>query len=135
MTQASEPHAQFWHGAVLFDRGEFFQAHEAWEERWRACNDERERLLLQGLIQVAAAFHKRFMMRSLEPAQRLLARGLDKLVRVEALDPMGSSSSQISGFDLAEFIAAVRGCSAALARDELDRAQLPRMLAPAGAAR
>ncbi len=48
----------FARGARLFDAGRFFEAHEAWEERWRVATDRAERDLLQGLIQVAAAFHK-----------------------------------------------------------------------------
>jgi hypothetical protein len=30
-------------GARLFDAGEFFEAHEAWEERWRVATDKAER--------------------------------------------------------------------------------------------
>lgn len=44
-------------GVALFNAREFFEAHEVWEEEWREAEDE-ERLLLQGLIQVAAGFYK-----------------------------------------------------------------------------
>ncbi|HEY2734587.1 MAG TPA: DUF309 domain-containing protein, partial [Polyangiales bacterium] len=47
-------------GASLFNDGRFFDAHEAWEDRWRATHDDTERRFLQGLIQIAAAFHKLF---------------------------------------------------------------------------
>jgi predicted metal-dependent hydrolase len=40
-------------GAALFDRGEFWEAHECWEELWRRC-DAPERDYLKGLIQFAA---------------------------------------------------------------------------------
>jgi hypothetical protein len=41
-------------GIELFNRGEFFPAHEVWEDAWRdAAGDERR--LLQGLIQFAVA--------------------------------------------------------------------------------
>lgn len=41
-------------GAALFNDGDFFEAHEVWEQAWRrAQGDARE--LLQGLIQAAAA--------------------------------------------------------------------------------
>jgi hypothetical protein len=50
-------------GAALFDAGDYFEAHEVWEDAWRAVRDpEAHRLphlsnsnLLQGLIQCAAA--------------------------------------------------------------------------------
>lgn len=39
----------------LFNRGEFWEAHEALEQIWRSVSDECEALVLQGLIQAAAA--------------------------------------------------------------------------------
>jgi uncharacterized protein len=44
-------------GLTLFNQGEFFEAHEIWEEAWRESQMD-ERHLLQGLIQVAAGFYK-----------------------------------------------------------------------------
>lgn len=44
-------------GIELFHRGEFFAAHETWEEVWRSTTPE-PKTLLQGLIQVAAALHQ-----------------------------------------------------------------------------
>jgi hypothetical protein len=44
-------------GAALFDRGQFFEAHEVWEDAWRV-SEGQEKLLLHGLIQVAASLHK-----------------------------------------------------------------------------
>jgi hypothetical protein len=44
-------------GIVLFNRGQFFEAHEVWEEAWRGARGDDE-LFLHGLIQVAAGFHK-----------------------------------------------------------------------------
>jgi uncharacterized protein len=44
-------------GVELFNRQEFYEAHEAWEDGWKdELSDDR--LLLQGLIQVAAGFYK-----------------------------------------------------------------------------
>jgi len=43
-------------GVDQFNRGEFYAAHESWEEVWRSTRPE-PRALLQGLIQVAAALH------------------------------------------------------------------------------
>lgn len=43
-------------GIELFNRGEFFEAHEALEDVWRAA-PLAEKKFLQGLIQVAVALH------------------------------------------------------------------------------
>lgn len=44
-------------GAALFEAGRFFEAHEVWEEAWLE-ESGGERLVLQGLIQLAAALYK-----------------------------------------------------------------------------
>jgi predicted metal-dependent hydrolase len=46
----------FLQGVRLFNRTEFFAAHEVWEDVWRAAPCD-EKLFLQGLIQVAVALH------------------------------------------------------------------------------
>lgn len=49
-------------GARLFNAGEYWEAHEAWEVPWRAAKaagDPREADYVQGLILLAAAIHKR----------------------------------------------------------------------------
>jgi predicted metal-dependent hydrolase len=71
-------------GARLFDDGRHWDAHEAWEERWRIEQSETPRLFLQALIQLAAAFHKAGVMRDAESAARLLAKARAKLDRVAA---------------------------------------------------
>ena len=43
-------------GIALFNRAEFFQAHEVLEDIWRAAPTE-DKKFLQGLVQVAVAFH------------------------------------------------------------------------------
>jgi uncharacterized protein len=43
-------------GITLFNQAEFFDAHEALEDIWRAAPPENKKFL-QGLIQVAVAFH------------------------------------------------------------------------------
>src|SRR5580700_11440044 len=43
-------------GLRLYESGEFFAAHEAWESVWLK-SPEPEKTFLQGLIQVTAAFH------------------------------------------------------------------------------
>jgi predicted metal-dependent hydrolase len=43
---------QFAHGVDLFNRKEFFDCHDEWEELWQEERSER-RLFLQGMIQAA----------------------------------------------------------------------------------
>lgn len=86
-------------GARLFDEGAFFDAHEAWEERWRVESNADARKLLQALIQLAAALHKREVMGAPEAAGRLLARAREKLA---ALPPhQGMDVDRLRG-ELAE---------------------------------
>jgi hypothetical protein len=49
-------HGELHEGLRCFHSGAFFEAHEHWESVWLAAR-EPERTFLQGLIQVAAAFH------------------------------------------------------------------------------
>jgi uncharacterized protein len=77
------------HGLELIRRGEYFAAHEALEDAWRAA-EPSERDFFQGLVHVAVAWHHaritrraRACERQLEKAARRLAayapahRGLD----------------------------------------------------------
>ena len=43
-------------GCSHFDAGEYFEAHEVWEDLWNDASGAR-RAYLQGLIQVAVALH------------------------------------------------------------------------------
>jgi predicted metal-dependent hydrolase len=43
-------------GVTLFNDREFWHAHEAWEEIWLKATGQ-EKVFLQGLIQLAAAYH------------------------------------------------------------------------------
>jgi uncharacterized protein len=65
-------------GCRRFDAGRFFDAHEVWEDAWRVASGD-VRLLLQGLIQVAAAFHKGVVQRRPAGMVRLLDAALPKL--------------------------------------------------------
>src|SRR5262249_50737940 len=66
---------EFARGAMLFDTGAYWEAHEAWEGPWR----RERRAWQQGLIQVAAAFHKLFAKKDVEAARRILSRAVTKL--------------------------------------------------------
>lgn len=67
-------------GISLFNERQFFEAHEVWEDAWRTAAGT-DRLLLHGLIQVAAGFHK---IQCGQPAGAvaLLDKGMEKLAAV-----------------------------------------------------
>jgi uncharacterized protein len=79
--------AQLESGAALYARGEYFEAHEAWEELWLSL-DGGPRLFVQGLIQVAAACHKAFAQEQPRGCVKLLETALEKL-RPASPDFMG----------------------------------------------
>ncbi|GAC1519655.1 MAG: hypothetical protein NVS3B10_21310 [Polyangiales bacterium] len=103
-------------GARLFDERRFFEAHEAWEARWLVEQNEARRLLLQGLIQIAAAFHKLVDKDAPEPARSLFDKGLAKLDRC---------SAEVAAAKLEPFREAVRACATALAGGCFERAMIP----------
>lgn len=53
---AIEREQRFRKGIEQFNARHFFEAHETWEEIWLS-SPEPEKTFLQGIIQVAAAFH------------------------------------------------------------------------------
>ena len=55
LTTDEELHLE--HGIALFNSGKFWEAHEAWEEIWMN-HPEDGRFFIQGLIQLAAAYHQ-----------------------------------------------------------------------------
>jgi hypothetical protein len=86
-------------GRRLFNAGSFFEAHEVWEAAWlREEGHQEVRTLLQGLIQVAAAFHQALDRRNASGCARLLAAGG---TRLEALP------DSCAGLGLATFLKAV----------------------------
>jgi hypothetical protein len=44
-------------GIVLFNRRDFFEAHEVWESLWLSADVGENRRFIQGLIQAAVAMH------------------------------------------------------------------------------
>ncbi len=74
-----EAHEKFRKGLDQFNHRHFFEAHETWEEIWLPA-PEPERTFLQGIIQVAAAFHH-YSRRNLAGTRLLLEAGLKKLER------------------------------------------------------
>jgi uncharacterized protein len=70
---------KFERGVTDFNAGRFFEAHEVWEELWLGAA-EPEKTFLQGLIQVAAAFHHHAR-ENPRGTRSLLAAGIAKLAR------------------------------------------------------
>ena len=69
----------FRRGIEQFNSGHFFDAHETWEEIWLR-SPEPDKTFLQGIIQVAAAFHHHSRSNP-RGARSLLEAGLARLDR------------------------------------------------------
>lgn len=77
--KTEEREHKFQRGLDHFNRREFFEAHEVWEEVW-LIESEPQKTFLQGLIQIAAAFHH-YCRGNPQGAESLLASGIVKLTR------------------------------------------------------
>jgi uncharacterized protein len=77
--KSGEQREKFNRGLVDFNSRKFFEAHEIWEEIW-LVEPEPEKTFLQGLIQLAAAFHH-YQRGNKAGAESLLASGIVKLTR------------------------------------------------------
>ena len=93
----------FLFGVDLFNHGFYWEAHESWEGLWRRCvRGQAQHQVLQGLIQIAAAYLKRALGEA-APASDLLERGCARLEQVAAQrDPF-------HGFAVRAFATACRG--------------------------
>ena len=104
-------------GLEAFNSGHFFEAHEHWEEVWLETLDP-EKMFLQGLIQVAAAFHH-YSRANRQGTQNLLQAGLTKIEQF----PHGHG-----GLELEPLRMAVRRWLAALERgDDPPKNEIPRI--------
>lgn len=101
--QADEAEEKFQRGLAQFNRREFFEAHETWEEIWLASSGP-EKTFLQGIIQVAAAFHH-YSRGNLRGTRSLLEAGLKKLEKSPAIH---------RGCEIEKLRVAARGWIAAL---------------------
>ncbi len=79
---AGEREDKFHRGIELFNARRFFDAHEAWEEIWLQ-SPQPERAFLQGIIQIAAAFHH-YLRGNRGGARSLLNAGLLRLAKFPA---------------------------------------------------
>ncbi|HET7442309.1 MAG TPA: DUF309 domain-containing protein [Terriglobales bacterium] len=105
----------FLRGLHLFNESDFFEAHEVWEDVWRAAPAE-EKKFLQGLIQLAVGLHHHST-GNRAGAQSLLARGARNLSHYP---------KDFGGVDLCSLLEEVAGCRQALA-DGSPISTLPRI--------
>jgi len=77
--KSAEKKKKFELGRQHFNARKFFEAHEVWEEIWLVAA-EPEKTFLQGLIQLAAAYHH-YEHGNPSGAESLLASGIVKLSR------------------------------------------------------
>lgn len=68
-------------GVALFNAQKFWEAHEAWERLWLEADGD-EKLFLQGLIQLAAAYHHVQRGTARPGGLRLFAKARAKLHKV-----------------------------------------------------
>jgi hypothetical protein len=97
----------FQRGLELFNTGHYFDAHEVWEDVWRAAPAE-EKKFLQGLIQIAVALHHHSR-GNLDGARSLLGRAQRNLAHY---------ADTYNRVDLAAVRAGIRACEKALAEGQ-----------------
>lgn len=69
-------------GIDLFNSGDWYDAHEVWEDLWRDSEGE-ERLFAQGLVQIAVGLHH-LSRGNTRGGSRVLERGMKKLAQYPA---------------------------------------------------
>jgi predicted metal-dependent hydrolase len=90
-------------GLRRYQAGEYFAAHEAWESLWLVAQ-EPDKMFLQGLIQVTAAFHH-FQRNNPQGTVGLLRGALGRLERYPA--NFGSISVTLLCDDIREWLKAL----------------------------
>jgi uncharacterized protein len=101
-------------GLAAFNSSRFFEAHELWEDLWRETPQPNKRYL-QGLIQVAAAFHHH---------SRANLKGTRKLLQ-EALLKLDAFPETHCGLEIEPLRAAVRQWLAALSSGNIPHNMKP----------
>ena len=97
--------AHFKTGIDLFNAGRYFEAHEAWEILWLPATGE-DRIFLQGLIQLAAAYLQR---------ERGNVRGATRLFEA-AISKLDSVASHDFGVNLPQLLVRARADAALMAK-------------------
>ena len=100
--------ARFDEGVALFNSGDYFACHEAWEDVWRELHGDR-RIFVQGLIQIAVGLYHASRFNS-AGARGLFSRGV---ARLERFPP------DYCGVNVRAFLTAIAPCRAAIELREL----------------
>jgi hypothetical protein len=104
MMAASDP--RYFRGIDHFNRGEYFEAHEVWEDLWIEVNDETKGFY-HGLIQAAVALHH---------ARRGNPNGARSLFRRMRANLEGYRPAYL-GLDVDSFLARMDACCAPVFED------------------
>jgi predicted metal-dependent hydrolase len=119
--------AKFEDGCRLFDGGEYFEAHEAWEDLWNLAQGARN-AYLQGLIQVAAGLvHAR--RGNWNGLRKLFSSALNYLEKGKGAEEPGEVDPEALKEAMVEFELALREKLAGSDR-ELPYFELPRLKSP-----
>ena len=108
--------ADFERGVALIRAGEFFAAHEALEDAWRAA-EAGERDFFQGLVHVAVAWYQ---------AERRNAPGCERQLE-KAARRLASYAPTHRGVDVAGLAGAVAGARETVARGSLELGAPPKL--------
>lgn len=65
-------------GIKFFNEGNYFEAHETWEDQWRGIEKSPEKYFIQGLIMIAVALHH-YERKNFTGTARLLEKGIKLL--------------------------------------------------------
>jgi predicted metal-dependent hydrolase len=95
-------------GLELARSGEFFAAHEAFEEAWRACDDD-ERDFFQGLVHVVVSAYQRGRGKPVAAERQ----------RVKAIRRLSAFAPAHRGLDVAALLAKLEGASETAFVDEV----------------
>ncbi len=99
----------------LFDAGNYFGAHEAWETCWARCKGTGDEEFFKGLAQLGAGY-THWMRGNPQGASALLGRALERI---------GRHGSPHRGIDIAAFMATVEGMRAMAERCAAGSVPLP----------
>ena len=99
MIEGDDEDALFREGVELFNAGEWFEAHEVWEDAWHLAEGERKRFY-QGLIQCAV---------TLEHARRGNPRGVRSVMKT-ALPKFEGLPDVYRGVDVPKLLAELKAC-------------------------
>jgi len=106
-------------GLRLYEAGKFFAAHESWENVWKS-SPQPQKTFLQGLIQVAGAFHH---------LQRNNIRGATGLMR-SALRRLEPCPSQFAGISVTTLRSEIHQWLRALEENDSTRPNAPVQIRP-----